>query len=120
MVAAEGLEAARSRQEFRQLCYGLLRVLATKGGVLNVDALIIVGQIDLIDHSGSSKASGTLSLIRTGVRGGDISSAVRRGYNGSVKGLYVDLTSGKAIARLERIGIRTDYNEFTLSSMLKA
>ena len=117
-----GLESANAHQEFRQLCNGLLRVLATKAGMLDFNALVLVEQVNLMDSGGGPKErkNGILSLIRIGVRGGDLSHALEKGYAGDAVAFYKGLTSGNPMARLERIGIRTDYNEFTLSSMLKA
>ncbi|MDE1833082.1 MAG: hypothetical protein KGH58_01550 [Candidatus Micrarchaeota archaeon] len=121
-MGVAGLESAESHQDFRQLYNGLLRVLAIKDGVLNVNALIVVCQVNMIDSGPARhpKTSGILSLIRTGVRGEDLSSALERGCSGDVKEFYRCLTSGNPITRFEGIGIRTDYKEFTLSSMLKA
>ncbi|MDE1810440.1 MAG: hypothetical protein KGH66_00125 [Candidatus Micrarchaeota archaeon] len=97
-------------------------MLATKAGVLDVNALVFVSQVNIIDSSGGfrGRENGILSLIRIGVRGGDLSRALEEGYAGDAVAFYKGLTSGNPMVRLERIGIRTDYNEFSLSSMLKA
>jgi len=86
----DGFDAARAHQEFRDICNGLLKPLARKDGVLDVNAMIGVEQINRFDFGSGSRAdkNAILCIITIGLRGSDITDAIDRSYSGDVKRFY--------------------------------
>jgi len=91
--AVDCFDAARAHQEFREMCNGLLKPLARKDGVLYVNAMIDVEQINRFDFGSSPRAdkNAIICIITIGLRGSDITNAIDRSCAGDVRRFYDSL-----------------------------